>query len=296
MGTEIQQWLLSWQASIIALLEKHDASISCIDDSWNHREGGGGTSCIFKGTLIESSAVNFSCVLGTSLPPSALKEQPELSGLPFQAMGVSCIIHPMSPFAPTTHTNLRLFETEKDWWFGGGFDLTPFYFFKEDAIVWHQKSLEACLPFGEDIYPEFKAWCDRYFYLPHREETRGIGGLFFDHLNRWPKEKCFSFIQSVGNAFVEAYDIILERRIHLPYTPEQRAFQAYRRGRYVEFNLLYDRGTLFGLQSKGRTESILASLPANVSWQYNWQPDNDTPEATLYDYLVPIDWLAIPHD
>jgi len=231
------------------------------------------------------------------LPASATAARPELANRNFQAMGVSLVIHPNNPFVPTSHANVRFFVAEKPghepiWWFGGGFDLTPYYPFKEDVIQWHKTAQEACRAFGEDVYPRFKQQCDDYFFLKHRNETRGVGGLFFDDLNEWGFEKTFAFMQSVGDHYIPAYLPIVEKRKNTPYTEQHRDFQLYRRGRYVEFNLVYDRGTLFGLQSGGRTESILMSLPPLVKWQYNWQPQANSPEADLYEnYLKPRDWL-----
>lgn len=262
------------------------------------RGGGGGRTRVLRhGAVIEQGGVNFSHVYGDAMPASATAHRPELAGRRFEAMGVSLVIHPRNPYVPTSHANVRFFIAEKEgeepiWWFGGGFDLTPFYPFEEDVRHWHQVSHELCQPFGEEIYPEFKAWCDRYFYLKHRNETRGVGGLFFDDLNRWPFADCFAFMQAVGRGYLEAYLPIVERRKALPYGEREREFQLYRRGRYVEFNLVYDRGTLFGLQTGGRTESILMSMPPLARWEYDWQPAADSPEALLYsDYLTPREWL-----
>jgi len=259
------------------------------------------------GHVFEQAGINLSHVFGNELPASAAAHRPELAGRKFQALGVSLVIHPLNPYVPTTHMNVRFFVAEKEnakkedakkedrgpiWWFGGGFDLTPYYGFNEDAKHWHATAKNACADFGEDIYPRYKKWCDDYFYLKHRQEARGIGGLFFDDLNEWGFEKCFAFMRSVGDAFLPAYLPIVERRKNIEYSERQRQFQLYRRGRYVEFNLLYDRGTLFGLQSGGRTESILMSLPPLVRWQYDWQPKSGTPEAELYDkYLKVREWV-----
>ncbi|MEQ8230395.1 MAG: oxygen-dependent coproporphyrinogen oxidase, partial [Gammaproteobacteria bacterium] len=250
------------------------------------------------GAVFEQAGVNYSLVAGTSLPPAATARRPELAGRRFRAMGVSLVVHPGNPYVPTSHANVRLFVAEKDgeapvWWFGGGFDLTPYYGFEEDAVAWHRRAREACTPFGDDVYPRFKQWCDEYFYLRHRDEHRGIGGLFFDDLNEWPFARCFDFIRAVGSAYIEAYAPIVERRRDTAFGERERDFQLYRRGRYVEFNLVYDRGTIFGLQSGGRTESILMSLPPNVRWRYAWAPSPGSPEARLYtDFIRPRDWLG----
>jgi coproporphyrinogen III oxidase len=247
--------------------------------------------------LLEQGGVGFSHVMGTGLPPSASQSRPELAGARWEAMGVSLVFHPLNPYVPTTHLNVRFFIAEPDqgppvWWFGGGFDLTPYYPFDEDVLHWHRVAQATCEPFGPQAYAEHKAWCDRYFFLRHRNETRGIGGLFFDDLNDGDFERCFAYQQAVGNAFLDAYVPIVERRRSLPYTERERQFQLYRRGRYIEFNLVYDRGTLFGLQSGGRTESILMSLPPQVRFEYDWHPEPGSPEARLYsDYLRPRDWL-----
>jgi coproporphyrinogen III oxidase len=269
-----------------------------IEDEWQRPEGGGGRSRVMSnGRIFEQAGINYSHVYGAGLPPSATAQRPELAGRSFQALGDSLVIHPLNPYVPTTHMNVRFFiadkkGTEPVWWFGGGFDLTPYYGFKEDAQFWHQTTLDACKEFGADVYPKYKKWCDEYFYIKHRQEPRGIGGLFFDDLNDWGYEKCFAFMQSVGDHFLKAYLPIVERRKDMPYGERERNFQLYRRGRYVEFNLVYDRGTLFGLQSGGRTESILMSLPPQVRWEYNWRPEAGTPEAELYEkFLKPQDWI-----
>jgi coproporphyrinogen III oxidase len=247
--------------------------------------------------VIEQGGVNFSHVYGDAMPASATAHRPELAGRKFEAMGVSLVIHPHNPHVPTSHANVRFFIAEKEgeapiWWFGGGFDLTPFYPFAEDVQHWHRVSHDLCQPFGEQVYPEFKSWCDRYFFLKHRNETRGVGGLFFDDLNRWPFADCFAFMQAVGKGYLDAYLPIVERRKAQHYGEREREFQLYRRGRYVEFNLVYDRGTLFGLQTGGRTESILMSMPPLARWEYDWQPEAGSPEALLYtDYLTPREWL-----
>ncbi|MBS0357784.1 MAG: oxygen-dependent coproporphyrinogen oxidase [Proteobacteria bacterium] len=294
----IKDYLLTLQDQICHALEQHDGQAKFREDNWERREGGGGrTRVIENGNVFEKGGVNFSHVFGKNLPSSATAQRPELSGCHFQALGISLVIHPLNPFIPTTHANIRFFIAEKEnaapiWWFGGGFDLTPYYGFEEDAIHWHQTAKAACDPFGETVYPKFKKWCDDYFYLKHREETRGIGGLFFDDLNEWDFETCFSFLRSVGDHFLPAYSPIIEKRKHHPFNQQHRDFQSYRRGRYVEFNLIYDRGTLFGLQSGGRTESILMSLPPHAEWKYNWHPEPNTPEAELYEkFLKPRDWL-----
>ena len=269
------------------------------EDSWQRPGGGGGRSRVLEGGgVFEKAGINFSKVYGAGLPPSATAHRPELAGRDFEALGVSLVIHPLNPYVPTSHANVRFFIARKSdadpvWWFGGGFDLTPYYGFDEDAVHWHRIAREACIPFGEDVYPRYKKWCDDYFYLKHRDEPRGIGGLFFDDLNAWGFERCFAFMQSIGDHYLPAYVPIVERRKDHIYGDRERDFQLYRRGRYVEFNLVYDRGTLFGLQSGGRTESILMSLPPQVSWRYDWHPAAGTPEARLYErFLQPRDWLA----
>ena len=273
---------------------------SFIEDVWERTDGlagGGRTRVLNDGDIIEQGGVNFSHVRGTSMPASATANRPDLAGRSFEAIGVSLVIHPRNPYAPTCHANVRFFIAEKEgeepiWWFGGGYDLTPYYGFQEDVIHWHQTAKKACDPFGLSTYQKYKKWCDEYFYLKHRDETRGVGGLFFDDLNEGGFEHCFNFLQSIGNSFLKAYLPILERRKDTPFGERERDFQLYRRGRYVEFNLVYDRGTLFGLQSGGRTESILMSLPPLVKWRYNWQPEPETDEAMLYDvFLKPQDWL-----
>ena len=296
----VKQWLLQLQDSICQGLESCDQQATFIEDAWTKAAGGGGrTRVITGGRVIEKGGVNFSHVFGDSLPPSASAARPELAGRSFQAMGVSLVIHPHNPHAPTSHANVRFFVAEKDgeepvWWFGGGFDLTPTYGYEEDCIHWHQVAKNACDPFGGEIYGELKHWCDEYFYLKHRDETRGVGGLFFDDWNRGGFDLAFAFTRAVGEAYVPAIVPILERRADLPFTEQQRDFQLYRRGRYVEFNLVFDRGTLFGLQSGGRTESILMSLPPLARWEYNYQPADDSVEARLTSYfLKPQDWLKV---
>jgi coproporphyrinogen III oxidase len=296
---QVRDYLLGLQDTICDAIEKIDGDRPFREDDWNRKEGGGGRSRVMEdAALFEKAGINFSHVFGNELPPSATAARPELAGRTFQAMGVSLVIHPRNPYIPTTHANVRFFIAEQDhadpvWWFGGGFDLTPYYGFEEDAVHWHRLAREACTPFGDEIYPKYKQWCDDYFYIRHREEPRGIGGLFFDDLNTGGFERCCSLMISVGNHFLPAYLPIVERRKDLAWGERERDFQAYRRGRYVEFNLVYDRGTLFGLQSGGRTEAILMSLPPQVRWRYDWHPEPGTPEAELYEvYLKPRDWLA----
>ncbi|MBT7953167.1 MAG: oxygen-dependent coproporphyrinogen oxidase [Gammaproteobacteria bacterium] len=295
----VKEYLLNLQNVISAKIEILDGKQQCLEEKWEREDGGGGrTRVLTNGELFEQAGVNFSHVYGDTLPTSATTQRPELAGRGFQAMGVSLVIHPRNPFIPTTHMNVRFFLAEKDdsdpvWWFGGGFDLTPYYGFEEDAIHWHRVAKTACEGFGEDLYPEYKQWCDDYFYLKHRKETRGIGGLFFDDLNKLGFERSFAFMRSVGDHFLPAYEPIVKARQDTAYDEKHRDFQLYRRGRYVEFNLVYDRGTLFGLQSGGRTESILMSLPPEVRWRYNWQPEAGSEEARLYEiFLKPQDWLS----
>ncbi|AKX45104.1 coproporphyrinogen III oxidase [Thiopseudomonas alkaliphila] len=295
----VKAYMLDLQDRICAAFEEADGQATFFEDKWEREAGGGGrTRVIADGALIEKGGVNFSHVYGGQLPASASAIRPELAGRSFQAMGVSLVIHPENPHIPTSHANIRLFVAEKEgeepiWWFGGGFDLTPYYGVEEDCVHWHQVAHDACAPFGEEIYPEFKQWCDEYFYLKYRDEPRGIGGLFFDDLNRWDFATCFAFTQAVGEAYLHAYLPIVERRRNIPFTEQQRAFQAHRRGRYVEFNLVFDRGTLFGLQSGGRTESILMSLPPVVRWSYDWQAEPGSAEAQLTKfYLKNRDWLG----
>ncbi len=296
----VKAFLLQLQEQICAALEQSDGAARFVEDSWERAEGGGGRSRVLtKGEVFEQAGVNFSHVFGDKMPASATAHRPELAGRRFEAMGVSLVIHPNNPFVPTSHANVRFFIAEKEgeapvWWFGGGFDLTPFYPFEEDVRHWHQVAFDCCAPFGADVYPKYKAWCDEYFYLKHRGETRGVGGLFFDDLNQWGFERSFAFMRAVGEAFIKAYQPIVERRKQTPYTEAQRQFQLYRRGRYVEFNLVFDRGTLFGLQSGGRTESILMSMPPLVRWEYGFVPAEGSAEALLYQrYLQPQDWLGI---
>ena len=300
MNTEaIVDYLKTLQDTICEALEVCDGKKAFHEDAWERPGGGGGRSRVLEnGAVFEKAGVNFSHVHGETLPAAATAQRPELVGRQFRGMGVSLVIHPRNPYVPTTHMNVRFFIAEKAgevpvWWFGGGFDLTPYYGFREDAAHWHQVAYEACAPFGETVYPEFKAHCDRYFYLKHRDETRGIGGLFFDDYNAGGFENSFALTKSVGDHFLKGYLPIVERRKEMSYTEKERNFQLYRRGRYAEFNLVYDRGTLFGLQSGGRTESILMSLPPLVRWDYNWSPEEGTPEAELYEtFLKPQDWLS----
>ncbi len=295
----VKAYLLDLQDRICTALETEDGGAHFREEAWLREGGGGGrTRVLENGALIEKGGVNFSHVHGAGLPPSASAHRPELAGRGFQALGVSLVIHPRNPYVPTSHANVRLFVAEKAgeapvWWFGGGFDLTPYYAFEEDCVFWHQVARDACAPFGADVYPRFKAWCDRYFHLKHRNEPRGIGGLFFDDLNEWDFDTSFAFLRAVGDAYIQAYLPIVQKRKGAPYGEREREFQAYRRGRYVEFNLVYDRGTLFGLQSGGRTESILMSLPAEVRWGYDWKPELGTPEARLTEhFLTDRDWLS----
>ncbi|WP_206485900.1 oxygen-dependent coproporphyrinogen oxidase [Thalassotalea sp. G2M2-11] len=291
-------YLKTLQDKICQALEQADGAGQFIEDNWQRAEGGGGrTRVMTDGAVIEQGGVNFSVVSGKKLPPSATAHRPELAGRSWQACGVSLVIHPKNPFIPTSHANVRFFIAEKAgeppvWWFGGGFDLTPFYPFQEDVIHWHQTAKDLCQPFGSSVYSEHKQWCDEYFYLKHRDETRGVGGLFFDDLNCWDFEQCFNYIKAVGQGYIDAYVPILNKRKNTPYNDQHRQFQLYRRGRYVEFNLVFDRGTLFGLQSGGRTESILMSMPPLARWEYNYQPEEGSEEARLKDYLQAKDWLV----
>ena len=293
----VKTYLTGLQDRIVNKLSGLDGG-TFIRDAWDRPQGGGGiTRLIEGGKLFERGGVGFSHVFGDNLPPSASAVRPELAGRSFQAMGVSLVLHPRNPYVPTVHMNVRCFIAEKPgadpvWWFGGGMDLTPYYGFADDAAHFHQTCRDALAPFGAEYHPKFKQWCDRYFFLKHRNEPRGVGGIFFDDLGEPDFEHCFALMSSVGDHFLPAYVPIIERRRDLPYGERERDFQAYRRGRYVEFNLVFDRGTLFGLQSGGRTESILMSLPPVVNWRYNWQPEAGTPEAALYtDFLVAKDWL-----
>ncbi|EGR10745.1 coproporphyrinogen-III oxidase, aerobic [Vibrio cholerae HE48] len=296
----VKHFLLQLQDKICQQLEATDGQAQFIEDAWQREPGeklggGGRTRVMREGAVFEQGGVNFSHVFGEQMPASATAHRPELAGRRFEAMGVSLVMHPKNPYVPTSHANVRFFIAEKEgeapiWWFGGGFDLTPFYPFVEDGQHWHQTAKQLCAPFGAEIYNEHKAWCDRYFYLPHRNETRGIGGLFFDDLNEWSFEQCFAYIQAVGKGYTQAYVPIVEKRKNTPFTERERQFQLYRRGRYVEFNLVLDRGTLFGLQTGGRTESILMSMPPLARWEYAYQPQAGTPEAKLSEFLVPREW------
>lgn len=294
----VREYLLTLQETICNALEAIDGESSFELDAWKRAEGGGGrTRVLNNGAVFEQGGVNFSEVSGDNMPPSATASRPELAGRSYKAMGVSLVIHPKNPYVPTSHANVRFFIAEKEgeapiWWFGGGYDLTPYYGNEDDVRHWHSEAQAACAPFGEEVYSRFKQWCDEYFYLKHRDECRGVGGLFFDDLNEWGFERCFAFLQSVGDSYIKAYTPIVKKRMHQAYGEQEREFQLYRRGRYVEFNLVYDRGTLFGLQSGGRTESILMSLPPLVTWRYNWQPEPGSAEARLYtDFLPPKDWV-----
>jgi len=295
----VKDYLLDLQDRICAGLEAEDGTAHFEEDNWEREGGGGGgrTRVMANGVVFEQAGINFSHVSGDSLPAAATAHRPELAGRSFQAMGVSLVIHPHNPYVPTSHANVRFFIAEKEgadpvWWFGGGFDLTPYYGNDEDVVHWHETAKAACEPFGEAAYPRFKTWCDEYFFLKHRSEPRGVGGLFFDDMNEWGFEKSFAFMRSVGDHYLPAYQPIVAKRKDMEYGDRERDFQLYRRGRYVEFNLVFDRGTLFGLQTGGRTESILMSLPPLVKWRYNWTPEAGSPEAKLYEhYLVPQDWV-----
>lgn len=298
--SQIKAYLSQLQTTICLQLEKEDEQEKFVIDPWQRAEGGGGRTCVLiDGPVIERGAVNFSHISGKHLPASATARHPQFNATPFQAMGISSVIHPRNPYVPTVHMNLRFIMLEQSeseaivWWFGGGFDLTPYYPFLEDCQHWHRMAKAACDPFGDTLYKEYKKNCDDYFYLKHRNEPRGIGGLFFDDLNQWPLERCFAFVKSVGDHFLKAYLPILQCRKTKTYGERERKFQAYRRSRYVEFNLIYDRGTLFGLQSGGRTESILLSMPPQANWQYNWQPEPNSPEAELTEKFLKItEWIS----
>ncbi|WP_414829181.1 oxygen-dependent coproporphyrinogen oxidase [Alteromonas sp. H39] len=293
---QVKMYLLALQDNICQTLELVDGKGHFVEDAWEREAGGGGRSRVLKnGAVIEQGGVNFSHVHGDAMPASATASRPELAGRSFQAMGVSLVIHPHNPYVPTSHANVRFFIAEKPgekpiWWFGGGFDLTPFYPFKDDVVHWHDVAKKICAPYGDGVYPTYKKWCDDYFYLKHRNETRGVGGLFFDDLNEWGFEQSFAFMQAVGNGFLDAYVPIVERRKKTDFTRRERDFQLYRRGRYVEFNLVYDRGTLFGLQTGGRTESILMSMPPLARWEYNFTPAPGSAEEKLAGWLQPTDW------
>ena len=300
MIEQVKKYLVQLQESICSDLESLDGRAIFEIDRWTKEDGSGSgiTSVICDGNIFEKGGVNFSIVQGNKMPKSASALRPELEGRKYTALGVSLVMHPENPYIPTVHANVRFFVAEESgkepiWWFGGGFDLTPFYGFDEDAVHWHTTAKKACLPFGEKVYSKYKKWCDDYFYLEHRDEQRGIGGLFFDDLNEGGFDRCFEFIKSVGNHFTEAYLPIVIKRKDTPYGEKERNFQLYRRGRYVEFNLIYDRGTLFGLQSGGRTESILMSMPPEVKWSYQFQVEKDSEEGKLYNhYLKPKEWIT----
>ena len=298
----VKHYLLGLQETICKRLAAVDGKAEFVRDSWQRPEGGGGISrVITDGAVFEKGGVNFSHVMGDTMPPSATAHRPHLAGAPWQAMGVSLVIHPENPYVPTSHANVRFFiatpeHGEPVYWFGGGYDLTPYYGFEDDCVFWHQTARDACQPFGEDVYPRFKQWCDDYFYLKHRAEPRGVGGLFFDDHNTGDFEQDFAFMRAVGDSYVEAYEPIVRRRMNHPWGERERDFQLYRRGRYVEFNLVYDRGTLFGLQSGGRTESILMSLPPLVRWDYDRRPEPGSEEARLTDhFLTARNWLEDEH-
>ena len=296
MLDQVKSFFMSLQDNICNKLTELDGK-EFEQDAWQREEGGGGRSRVLKGgNIFEQAGVNYSHVFGANMPASATAHRSELQGRSFNACGVSLVIHPKNPHMPTTHANVRFFIAEKEgadpvWWFGGGFDLTPYYPVDEDIKHWHQTARDICLPYGDEVYPKYKKWCDEYFYLKHRDETRGVGGLFFDDLNEWGFEKSFEFTQAVGNGFINAYAPIVEARKDDEYGEQERQFQLYRRGRYVEFNLVFDRGTLFGLQTGGRTESILMSMPPLVRWEYQYQPEDGSKEAKLAEYLVPREWL-----
>lgn len=292
----VETYLAGLQDRICAAIEIADGRSRFREDVWHRQEGGGGrTRVLLGGNVFEQAGIGFSKVSGTTLPPSATQHRPELAGRNWTATGVSLVFHPINPHVPTTHMNVRFFEAraqgkESVWWFGGGFDLTPFYPIDEDVRHWHGVAKNVCIPFGDDVYPRYKKWCDDYFFIKHRNETRGVGGLFFDDLHERGFDACFEFLRCVGDGFLDAYLPIIERRKETPYGEREREFQLYRRGRYVEFNLVYDRGTLFGLQSGGRTESILMSLPPRVRFEYAYTPEEGSAEAKLSDYLKPREW------
>jgi len=297
---QVKSYLMSLQDAICQQLAQADGEQSFQEDSWDRPGGGGGRSRIIKnGAVFEQGGVGFSHVYGEKMPASATAHRPELEGRDFNACGVSLVMHPENPMVPTVHMNVRFFIAQKEgeepvWWFGGGFDLTPFYPFDQDIIEWHQQAKNALDSVDDKLYPEYKAWCDDYFFLKHRDEARGVGGIFFDDLNDRSFDECFSVIKAVGDAFTKAYLPIVERRKNLAYTQQQRDFQLYRRGRYVEFNLVWDRGTLFGLQTGGRTESILMSMPPLARWEYDWQAQPGSAEQQLTEYyLKPRDWLSV---
>lgn len=294
----VREYLLNLQDNICSALAEADGGTAFKEDQWQRPEGGGGRSRVVSdGSVFEKGGVNFSHVTGAQLPASATAHRPELAGRRFEAMGVSLVVHPQNPYVPTSHANVRFFIAEKDdaepvWWFGGGYDLTPYYGFDDDCTYWHQVAKSACTAFGDEVYPKYKAWCDEYFFLKHRDEPRGVGGLFFDDLNEPGFDQSFAFMRAVGDSYTKAYIPIVERRKSLAFGERERAFQLYRRGRYVEFNLVYDRGTLFGLQTGGRTESILMSLPPLVRWEYNWQAEPGSEEERLLThFLIGREWV-----
>ena len=295
----VRAYLTDLQDRICAAIEAADGQARFQEDLWQRAEGGGGRTRVLRdGAVFEQAGIGFSDVAGSRLPPSASANRPELAGASWRATGVSLVFHPLNPYVPTTHANVRFFQAQRDGevvasWFGGGFDLTPYYGNEQDCIHWHRVAAQACAPFGADVYPRYKAWCDTYFHIKHRHEPRGIGGLFFDDLNEWDFDTSFAFMRAIGDAYIDAYLPIVQRRKHDAFTAKQREFQEFRRGRYVEFNLVYDRGTLFGLQSGGRTESILMSLPPQVRWAYDFKAEPGSEEARLTDYfLQDRDWLA----
>ncbi|MFT5691429.1 MAG: coproporphyrinogen III oxidase [Oceanicoccus sp.] len=299
---QVKEYFLQLQDNICDTLQREDGRASFVEDSWKRPEGGGGRSrVITNGAVFEKGGVNFSHVFGSKMPPSATQSRPELAGRSFQAMGVSLVMHPKNPYVPTSHANVRMFVAEKEgeapvWWFGGGYDLTPYYGFEEDCRFWHQTAFDTCKPFGDGLYSRYKKWCDEYFYLPHRQEPRGVGGLFFDDLTLSDKDggfdRSFDFVRAVGDSFIQAYQPIVIKRKESIYSERERDFQLYRRGRYVEFNLVQDRGTIFGLQSNGRTESILMSLPPLARWEYMWTAEDGSPEQELTNkYLIGRNWI-----
>ena len=294
----VKEFLQGFQAAGCDALAALDPDHRFVADRWTHAQGGSGCSMVLEaGNTFERAAVNFSHIRGESMPTAATVRHPDLAGRAFEALGVSIVVHPRNPYVPTSHCNVRQFvatrpDSEPVWWFGGGFDLTPYYGFEEDARDWHRTAAGLCEPFGPDVYQRFKTWCDEYFFLAHRAEARGIGGLFFDDLDEWGHARCHEFLRAVAEGYLRAYLPIVERRLATPWGERERAFQLWRRGRYVEFNLVHDRGTLFGLQSGGRVESILVSMPPLVSWRYDWSPPAGGPEAELKErFLTPRDWL-----
>ncbi|MDX1383540.1 MAG: oxygen-dependent coproporphyrinogen oxidase [Thermoanaerobaculia bacterium] len=295
----VNDYLRDLQARLCRAFEDADGAAGFVADAWERPEGGGGLTRVLRGgAVFEQAGVGYSHVHGPGLPPAATAQRPELAGRSFHAAGVSMVLHPANPRVPTMHANVRVFvaeaaNSEPVWWFGGGMDLTPYYGYREDVVHWHRTVRDSCAPFGEEVYPRFKRWCDEYFYLPHRGETRGVGGIFFDDLNEWGFPRCFAFLRSVGDHIAPAYLPIVDRRRGESFGERERQFQLWRRGRYVEFNLVYDRGTKFGLQSGGRTESILMSLPPLARWEYGWEPEPGSVEADFVaEYLAPRDWLS----